>query len=154
HMTQDEYEAGLARLMGDDEAEYPADGLSELDDGTPVPPMAGAYLSLIGAFRRIVFGADDEIVSYSKERGYTPVQRAALGAKNRRCCHPYGCDRNGRALQADHIREYSDGGRTHLHNGQCLCGFHNRWKNQHKGDPPRTTRRDRGARRARGPDLC
>ncbi len=154
HMTEEEYEAGLARLMGDDEAEYPTAGLSELADGTPISPIAGAYLSLIGAFRRIVYGADDEIVGYSRARGYTETQKAALRAKDRRCRHPYGCDRTGRGLQGDHVHEYEDGGRTEIANGQSLCGFHNRWKNQNKGRPPPTTRRDTGARRARGPDLC
>ena len=57
-------------------------------------------------------------------------------------------------LQADHIDEHADGGPTDCANGQCLCGFHNRWKSNHKHDPPRTAKQDTGARRARPPDLC
>jgi hypothetical protein len=155
HLTEAEYEAGLARAMGDDEAEYPTDGICELDDGTVVPPIAAAYLSMIGNMRRAVFGADDEPISYGRaRRGFSPTQDGFLRAKFRRCAHPYGCDRTGRSLQADHVHEHSDGGLTDVINGQCLCGFHNRWKTQHKHDPPRTARRDTGARRARGPDLC
>ncbi len=154
HMTQQEYEAGLARHLGDDEAEYPADGLCEMDDGTVVSPIAGVYLSLIGAFRAVVYGADDEPIKATKARGYPEAMKRVLRDRQRRCAHPYGCDRTGRALQADHVLEHEDGGPTSVANGQCLCGFHNRWKTRHKHDPPRTARRDTGARRARGPDLC
>jgi hypothetical protein len=154
HMTQDQYEAGLARKMGHD-VPNPPGGFSEMDDGTVISPVAGLYVSLIGAFRRVVYGADDEIINYSRaRRGYSPAQYGALRAKYRRCNHPYGCGRIGRALQADHIEEHEDGGLTDCKNGQCLCGFHNRWKTTHKHDPPRTTRKDTGARRARPPDLC
>jgi hypothetical protein len=152
HLTEEEFEAGTARALGDDEAEYPEDGLSELADGTVVSPIAGFYLSLIGAVRRVVYGADDEIINYGRaRRPYSPAQIAALRAKYRRCAHPYGCDRTGRALQGDHIREWVDGGPTDVANGQGMCGFHNRWKTVHKHDPPPTARRDTGARRARGP---
>lgn len=159
HLTEEEFEAGAARGLGDDEAEYPEDGISELADGTVVPPIAGFYLSLIGAVRRVVYGADDEIISYGRaRRPYSATQIAALRAKYRRCAHPFGCDRTGRALQGDHVREWQDGGVTDCRNGQCLCGFHNRWKTHHQHDPPTTTRRDTGARRARSPvrppDRC
>jgi hypothetical protein len=155
HLTQQEYEAGLARTMGDDEAEYAADGICEMADGTVVSPIAAVYLSLIGSVRRVVFGADDEVISYGRaKRCFTPAQAAALRAKSRRCCHPYGCDRGGRVLQADHVHEYAAGGGTDCINGQCLCGFHNRWKTNHQNDPPRSTKRDTGQRRARPPDLC
>jgi hypothetical protein len=154
HMTEAEYEAGLARKMGHD-VPNPPDGTCEMDNGTVISPIAGLYVSLIGAFRRVVYGADDEIINYSRaRRGYSPAQTAALRAKYRRCNHPYGCGRTGRSLQADHIEEHADGGPTDCTNGQCLCGFHNRWKTTHKHDPPRTTRKDIGARRARPPDLC
>ncbi len=154
HMTEAEYEAGLARKMGHD-VPNPDDGICEMDNGTVISPIAGLYLSTIGAFRRIVYGDDDEIINYSRaRRGYSPAQNGALRAKYRRCNHPYGCGRTGRALQADHIDEHADGGPTDCANGQCLCGFHNRWKTTHKHDPPRTTKMDTGARRARPPDLC
>jgi hypothetical protein len=111
---------------------------------------------MVGNVRRIVYGADDEIISYGRaRRAYSPAQVGALRAKFRRCAHIYGCDRGGRALQGDHIHEWEDGGWTDCANGQCLCGFHNRWKTRHKHDDPRgTTRRDTGARRARPPDRC
>jgi hypothetical protein len=155
HLTQDQYEAGLARRLGDAEATADPDGFCEMADGTVVSPAAAVYLSLIGTMRRVVYGADDEIISCGRARRcYSPVQDAALRAKYRRCCHPYGCGRAGRSLQADHIDEHADGGPTDIINGQCLCGFHNRWKTNHKHDPPRTTKQDTGARRARPPDLC
>ena len=155
HMTQDQYEAGVARDLGDPEAVGDPDGFCELDDGTVISPIAAVYLASIANFRRIVYGADDEIITYGKaRRGYAPPQYGALRAKYRRCAHPWGCDRTGRFLQADHIEEHSDGGPTDCRNGQCLCGFHNRWKTRHKHDPPRSTKVDTGARRARPPDLC
>ncbi len=155
HMTQDHYEAGVARDLGDESAVGDPDGFCELDDGTPISPIAAVYLATIANFRRIVYGADDEIISYGKaRRGYSPPQYGALRAKYRRCAHPWGCGRTGRALQADHIDEHADGGPTDITNGQCLCGFHNRWKTRHKPDPPRTTPKDTGARRARPPDRC
>jgi hypothetical protein len=154
HLTEEEFEAGAARALGDEEAEYPQDGICELADGTVVPPIAAFYLSLIGAVRRVVYGADDEIISYGRaRRPYSPAQNGALRAKYRRCAHPFGCDRTGRALQGDHVHEWVDGGFTDCVNGQCLCGFHNRWKTRHKHDPPTTARRDEGARRARPPTL-
>ncbi len=155
HMTQDQYEAGVARDLGDPTATADPDGFCELDDGTPISPIAALYLATVTNFRRIVYGADDEIINYGKaRRGYTPPQYGALRAKYRRCAHPWGCDRKGRFLQADHIQEHADGGPTDCANGQCLCGFHNRWKTRHKHDPPRSTKVDTGARRARPPDRC
>jgi len=155
HMTQDRYEAGVARDLGDQSAVGDPDGFCELDDGTVISPIAAVYLAHIAAFRRIVYNTDDEIISYSRaRRGYSPAQHGALRAKYRRCAHPWGCERTGRFLQADHIQEHTDGGPTDCANGQCLCGFHNRWKTRHKHDPPRTTKQDTGARRTRPPDLC
>ena len=155
HMTQDQYEAGVARDLGDPEATADPDGFCELDDGTVISPIAAVYLASIANFRRIVYGPGDEIINYSRaRRGYSPPQYGALRAKYRRCAHPWGCGRTGRFLQADHIQEHEDGGPTDCANGQCLCGFHNRWKTRHKHDPPRSTKVDTGARRARPPDLC
>ena len=113
HMTQDQYEAGVAHDLGDESAVGDPDGFCELDDGTVISPIAALYLASIANFRRIVYDADDEIINYSKaRRGYAPPQYGALRAKYRRCAHPWGCDRTGRALQADHIQEHSDGGPT------------------------------------------
>ncbi len=155
HMTEEAYETGLARQMGHDDVPNPTDGFCEMADGTVVSPVAGVYLSLIGSVRRVVYGADGEIISYGRaKRCFTPAQAAALRARFRRCCHPYGCDRTGRALQADHVQEHAEGGLTDCSNGQCLCGFHNRWKTNHQNDPPRRTKQDTGQRRARPPDLC
>ena len=107
HMTQDQYEAGVARDLGDPEAVGDPDGFCELDDGTVISPIAALYLASIADFRRIVYGPDDEIINYGKaRRGYAPPQYGALRAKYRRCAHPWGCDRTGRFLQADHIDEH------------------------------------------------
>jgi hypothetical protein len=153
HLTQDDYEAGLARVMGDHEAHNPPDGFCETDDGTVVSPVAAVYLSLIGTIRRVVYSADDEIISYGRaRRGYTPTQAAAVRAKYRHCAHPWGCDRTGRSLQTDHITEWGDGGPTDVANAQCLCGFHNRWKTHNKNRPPPPDRPPHGgARRTRPP---
>ncbi len=140
HTTQDTYEEALRHLISDDpddEMTIPPGGFCETADGTPITPVAAVYTSLIGQVRRIVFGADDEILSYGRARRlYSDAQTSALRAKYRRCTHPYGCDHTGRRLQIDHILEHQDGGPTDIDNGQPLDGTHNRWKTNTRGQPP------------------
>lgn len=135
-----------------DEMVLPDDGFCETEDGTPVSPVAAVLAALQGRVRRIVFDADDEVVSYGRaRRPYTPVQAAAVRAKYRRCCHPFGCDRTGRSLQTDHQWEWQDGGPTDVTNGKPMDGGHNRWKTNTRNQPPPPGPRDHGQRR--GPPM-
>lgn len=153
HVTQDTYDAGAARSLGDDHTAYPAGGFCETADGTVISPIAAVYLSLIGQVRRAVFSADGELLSYGRgKRLFSPAQAAAIRAKFRRCAHPYGCDRTGPLLQTDHVAEWHNGGTTDITNGQPLCGPHNRWKTNNQNRPP-PHRPDSGQRRAPPPNL-
>ena len=113
HVTQDTYDAGAARSLGDDDTAYPDGGFCETADGTVISPIAAVYLSLIGQVRRAVFSTDGELLSYGRgKRLFSPAQAAAIRAKFRRCAHPYGCDRTGPLLQTDHVAEWHNGGTT------------------------------------------
>ena len=153
HMTMASYEAGLARSLGQD-VPLPHDGFCEMDDGSMIPPACAVEATIEGHVRRIVFGAEDEPLSFGRaKRFFTPAQAAAVRAKFRRCTHRFGCDRSGPLLQTDHVTEHEDGGGTDVDNGQPRCGPHNRWKSRHKHDPPASDeqRHDRGQRRGPPP---
>jgi hypothetical protein len=149
HCDQDSFETALARYLGDDEAAYPAEGFCETGEGTVISPIAAVYAALLGRVRGIVFDTDGEILHWGRSRRlFTPAQAAALRAKYRRCTHPYGCDRTGLRLQADHHVEHQDGGATDIDNGLPKCPHHNRWKTNQRGQPPPPGRRDTDQRRA------
>jgi hypothetical protein len=151
HMTMATYEAGLARSLGLD-VPLPPDGFCEMDDGSMIPPAVAVAAAIGGHVRRIVFGAEDEPLSFGKARRFfTPAQAAAVRAKFRRCCHPFGCDRTGPLTETDHVIEVEDGGPTDAWNGGRECTPHNRWKHRHKHDPPDDRRRDDGQRRGPPP---
>ena len=120
-----------------DDIELTSDSLHELDDGTVVTVNTIVLALLAGTVRGILFDPRGEILRFGRARRlFSPAQAAALRAKYRRCCHPYGCDRTAPFLQADHIREHQHGGPTDLTNGQALDGGHNTWKTNHPGHPP------------------
>ena len=155
HTTQDTYDEALRHKLAedpDDEMVIPPGGFCETDTGVPITPVAAVYASILGQVRRIVFDAEDEILSYGRARyPFTNAQKSALRAKFRRCTHPYGCDRTGPLLQADHITEAQHGGPTDTANGQPMDGPHNRWKTNHLHDPPPDTRIDDNQRRGPPP---
>jgi hypothetical protein len=149
HTTVEAYQEALRHKLADDPHDrmvIPPRGFCETEDGTPLSPMAAVYVSLWGQVRRIVFGADDEILSYGKAKDlFTPVQRGAVLAKFRRCTHLFGCDITGRRLQIDHVLERHQGGPTDVVNAQPLDSGHNRWK--HRNPEPPDGPRDHGQRR-------
>jgi hypothetical protein len=57
----------------------------------------------------------------------TPAMRRFLGARDRTCRFP-GCDKPAAAAEADHTREWSDGGATDTDNLALLCPQHHRLK--------------------------
>ncbi|MET0739901.1 MAG: hypothetical protein ABW035_16625 [Acidimicrobiales bacterium] len=82
-----------------------------------------------------------------ERRLFTKPQADALRARFRRCCHPFGCDRTGGRLQADHTPEWEDGGHTDVDEADVKCGPHNRWKHNTKHRPSPEGSRDDGQRR-------
>ena len=148
HTTLETYEAAEAHKATGVDLVIPDDGFCEIDDGTPVSPVAAVYAALDGQVRRIVFDARSEIIDYGyARRPYTTIQAGALRAKYRRCVHPYGCDRTGPHLQTDHHIEVQDGGRTDITNGRPMDGPHNRWKTNTRGQDPPPGPTDTGQRR-------
>ncbi|MEA5457139.1 DUF222 domain-containing protein [Sinomonas sp. JGH33] len=57
----------------------------------------------------------------------TPAMRRFLGARDRACRFP-GCDKPAAATEADHTREWSEGGATDTGNLALLCPQHHRLK--------------------------
>jgi hypothetical protein len=154
HTTWDTYQAALRHTVTGEDLLIPDGGFCETDDGNPITPAAAIYASLEGHLRRIVFGADDEILSFGRaRRGYSDAQALAVRSKFRRCCHPHGCDCRGIRLQTDHIHEWKHGGPTDIDNAQPLCDTHNRWKTNTTEHPPPPGRRDTHQRRGPPPWL-
>jgi hypothetical protein len=152
HTTWDQYQAALAHTVTGDELVVPDGGFTETHDGVPMTPTAALYASLQGDVRRIVFGADGEILDFGRaRRGYSDAQAMAVQSKLRRCAHPYGCDVTGIRLQTDHRWEHEDGGPTDIANADVLHDAHNRWKTNNKHGPPPPGRRDTGQRRGPPP---
>jgi hypothetical protein len=138
HMDWPTWCAEMAVWEGLGDVDYPAARVCETADGAVVAPSTVLSAALAGHVRRIVFGADDEILSFGRSRRLFsgPQHRAGL-AKYRGCTHPYGCDRTGPSLQMDHDHEWEDGGETDIDNGQPKCDHHNRWKTNHKAQQRR-----------------
>jgi hypothetical protein len=91
--------------------------------GSLVPWLEGAD------FERVVFGPGKRVEVGITARFFTGATRRALEVRDRECTHPY-CDVPAEQCQGDHIDEYAQGGPTIQANGQMLCGFHNRQRNQ------------------------
>ena len=82
-----------------------------------------------------------------------PAQADAFRARFRRCCHPFGCDRTGGRLQANHTPEWEDGGLTDIDHADSraaptTAGAQHR---SHPPDGPMTTTNEE-PRPERGPD--
>ncbi len=89
-----------------------------------------------------------------RSRFFTGGTRRAIELRDRMCTHPY-CYEPAESCQVDHIETYAAGGLTTQDNGRLLCGFHNRLRNQKRGQGdqrqrPPTERRLTG-RPAAGP---
>ncbi len=91
--------------------------------GSLVPWLDQAYIE------RAVFQPDGRVEVSERARFFTGATRRALELRDRRCTHPY-CDEPVERCQGDHIQEWSKDGKTTQENGQLLCAFHNRLRNQ------------------------
>ena len=129
--------------------------LSELEDGTVVPPtsllswLEGADVERAGfrpdgtvevgatsrlkrrdvaGFDHAVFRAVTRVACPPTDRCFTGATRRAIEIRDRYCTHPE-CDLRASRCQIDHITPYSQGGPTVQANGRVLCGPHNRARN-------------------------
>lgn len=105
------------------------DGRCELIDGTPVHPAYAIEVLGIATLRRLVLGAESEILDLGRAiRTFPAKLKAALLVAGRGQCAQPGCDTPVTWLQADHIMPWSRTGHTATRNGQTLCAAHNKTK--------------------------
>ncbi len=128
-----EVRAALVAL-GLDPDELPLDpstpqGRCHLADGTVIHPRLAAAALAAGTLRRLVLGADNEILELGTAVRDFPrhFKDAVIAARKGRCHHP-GCDAPIHWLQADHRIPHSRNGPTNIANCDPLCGPHNHKK--------------------------
>ncbi|WP_415856325.1 DUF222 domain-containing protein [Sinomonas sp. G460-2] len=78
---------------------------------------------------RLFVDPEDGVPLALGRRRYTPTlaMRRFLGARDRTCRFP-GCDKPAAAAEADHTREWAEGGTTEADNLALLCAQHHRLK--------------------------
>ena len=110
----------------------------ELIDGTPIHPTHAAPLLIGAELRRLVLGANNEILDLgTATRCYPPHLKAAIIAAGRGRCATPGCNAPTRWLQADHITPAARGGPTSTRNAQPLCAQNNGFKSDTPPHPQR-----------------
>lgn len=101
----------------------------ELVDGTPVHPRFALAAVATATLRRMVFGAEGEILDLGRSaRGFPRHLKQALLVQARGRCQSSGCGAPLSWLQADHLVPWNHHGRTAVSNGQILCDPHNKVK--------------------------
>lgn len=117
----------------------------ELVDGTSIHPNEVLALLGVATIRRLVLGADGEILDIGRATNTFPryMRDAALAAQRGRCNEP-GCDARPSWLHADHIVPWRPAdpsttpGPTATRNLQMICGAANHAKSNHPNPPPPT----------------
>jgi hypothetical protein len=111
--------------------DYPtlAGRICQLEQGSVLSP--GSLLPWLDRanFERIVFAPGKRIECSPLSRFFTGATRRAIEVRDLNCCHEF-CDLPAAKCQIDHMQQHCDGGLTTQENGQALCGFHNRLRNQ------------------------
>ncbi|MHB1065592.1 MAG: HNH endonuclease signature motif containing protein, partial [Georgenia sp.] len=104
-----------------------------LIDGEPIPHQLLAQLACQGAFHRVIFGSDSEILDAGREeRLFTAAQTRAIIARDRRCQYP-GCDAPPGEGEIHHsIWWYEHFGKTAAELGLLLCWFHHEFVHRHE----------------------
>ena len=118
-----------ARDALEDALSYPAERICRLADGTILPPSLVLSLGLAGEVRRLVLGADSEVIDFGdKVRFFTGPVREAVQLAHDSCTWRDGCDIPAHLCEIDHIHAVTDGGPTDAANAQPHCKAHNRFK--------------------------
>jgi hypothetical protein len=114
----------------------------ELDDGTPIPPMAARRLLCDASVVPIIRGSNGLPLDAGRTRRQADrEQRRALRSMYRTCAFA-GCTRRFSQCHIHHIIEWLDGGPTDLENLLPVCSYHHHMV--HEGgwglsmDPDRT----------------
>lgn len=109
----------------------------ELVDGTPIHPNQVLALLGVATIRRLVLGADGEILDIGRaSRSFPRYMKDAMLAAQRGQCSEHGCDAPPTWLHADHIVPWTPNGRTATSNGQMLCSPANHAKSNRPNSPP------------------
>jgi hypothetical protein len=109
--------------------------ISELEDGTVVPP--GALLPWLDRadLERAVFAPGRRVEISPTVRLFSGATRRAIEVRDRGCTHPT-CDVAPPRCQVDHVQPFALGGPTTQENGRLLCGYHNRLRHDQNQRPP------------------
>jgi hypothetical protein len=101
-------------------------GVGQLDTGERLTAEQVRRLACDAHILPIVLGGQGQILDVGQQRRlFTGPLRRALAARDGGCAFP-GCDRPPQWCDGHHIRHWTDGGDTALHNGVLLCGYHHR----------------------------
>jgi hypothetical protein len=101
----------------------------ELAQGAALTPGSLVPWLTEADVERAVFTPEGRVEVSATNRFFTGATRRALELRDRQCTHRF-CDRPAEECEADHITPWAEGGLTTQENGQLLCGYHNRLKNQ------------------------
>ncbi|HEU5469025.1 MAG TPA: DUF222 domain-containing protein [Actinophytocola sp.] len=101
-------------------------GTATMDGGAFLPASAARRLACDAGVIPVVLNGDSVPLDLGQEhRLVKPSQRNALIARDRGCAFP-GCHLPARWTDAHHIKLWSEGGLTDLHNLVLLCRRHHR----------------------------
>lgn len=106
---------------------------AELDDHTPIAPALLARLACDSELARVIFGPTSEVLDVGRTRRlFTPAQRRAVIARDRRCTFP-GCDSPPAFGEIHHsIWWYTQHGHTRVDDGVLLCWGHHDYVHAHR----------------------
>jgi hypothetical protein len=99
-------------------------GAGTLDNGDQVTPETARRMGCDAHLLPVVFRGRSQPLDVARTRRLvTGALRQALAARDRGCAFP-DCERHPRWCDAHHLRSWSAGGPTSLHNTVLLCPFH------------------------------
>lgn len=102
-------------------------GTARLDDiAEPISAFAAQIMACDAGFQTLVVGERGQPLAMGRlERCFTPAQRRAIAARDRRCVGR-GCTAPPGWCHAHHVEFWSRGGLTDVENGVLLCPGHHR----------------------------
>src|SRR5205085_4026575 len=93
----------------------------QLDTGVRISPESVRRLACDAGIIPAILGGSGEPLDIGRERRLIiGALRRALVLRDKGCAFP-GCSRPPKWCQGHHIRHWSDGGETSLHNSALLC---------------------------------